>query len=233
MDRRTIICSKLSMIFAVMIILICSGTTEAVVPYGQEGVSADSNAQQEFQKIVTEIRSKGSTMQPAEIVAFAEKKLLGFIERYPESPEALQAKMGIGQIYSSVGENKKAIAQFKMLLEKDVTTMSEKDRKTAQWLLAAAYLNNEDFNKAEGLLRKIVEKAEEADAKLVAAAKAELGRIEALKMLANGSAAPEFPSTAKDISDNKISLKDFKGKVVLLDFWATWCKPCVDRKSVV
>jgi thiol-disulfide isomerase/thioredoxin len=32
--------------------------------------------------------------------------------------------------------------------------------------------------------------------------------------------------TAKDISGNNITLSKFKGKVVLLDFWATWCLPC-------
>jgi len=148
-----------------------------------------------------------------------------YIAENPEADDLEQAyQSGIQAAYVT-GKNKEVVSllnmQFASLLEREDAPEQEVIQ---TGMMLAQFAQQNGYTETVRLVQETF--AERAEA----TPGSQYGQVaQALEGMLNKpgiGSQPELSGTT--LEGNDISLEDYRGQVVLLDFWATWCPPCIE-----
>lgn len=144
------------------------------------------------------------------------KELNSITEKYPDTEQALEAKFYIGAIHNEMHNFDEAIKYFDSVLKQELLHRNFKAR--ALYFKVMALLQKRDIAKAKETLEEL---------KLVEPRAADSFGSELSNIVHMGDEAPTF--NVLDFKGKQIDLAKYKGNITVIDFWATWCDPCMNN----
>ena len=145
------------------------------------------------------------------------KRFARIVNHFPNHPDLVDPVGSVPQAFDKSGSP----SEWVSLLQKLTATTRDKDlRIGALYVMGQVQMESGSTAAAKQTFERIL--TAYADSEYVPRVK---GLIYEIEKLQPGMPAPAF--TTKSLDGESITLDSLRGKVVLLNFWATWCPSCV------